>query len=227
METPAAELLLELGEDLHYPGVTVSGLTLRGADAWRTALPRATAAERRAWFQQLAEPLLVATHVAAERLAAWCARASWSPPITPEWIADHVLLLGDEAMEAEIVAALGLVPPAVADYTAHQVAFRAVGRTSAGWVGPTVVVDRDGRSRPWTCTLSGAGREGAGLVRLVCHEVAHAWLLEVPSAGIGAQGERGLRRYLASTEGSTARLDQHVARDERLADALAQTWMMQ
>ena len=71
--------------------------------------------------------------------------------------------------------------------------------------------------------LSGAAPHAAGLVHAMLHEAAHCWSCASPTAAITAQGEAGLRDYVAK-EGLTAFLDSKVAFDECLAHALAAVW---
>jgi hypothetical protein len=224
-ETPSAALLLELGGDLDYPSVSIGPTTVAGEEAWRATLPRATPAERREWFQALAPALLVCTPVAAERMAAWRAR-TWSPPPTPWRVADEILFFGDASMLAPVVAAFAFMPEGVQDFILRECAFLAVGADTYGWTGSSRFVDRDGISRPRVVLLSGSDRHAPGLIHATLHECAHAWTMATPSGLLSVQGSAGLRAHLAAARSpALERADAAVARDERLADALAQLWM--
>lgn len=223
-DTPSRAMLLELGEDLGYPSVTIGGaFTFLGADAWRATAAVATPIERRAWLQALGELLLVSTPSSRERMAAWRARASWSAPTTPVLIRENLLFFGDASVFAHVLAAFQYLPECVRDHTLREVAFEAVGADTCAWIGSSTMVDRDGTGRPWTVRLSGADRHLDGLVHTVLHEVAHSWTLPTPHALVSVQGEQGLRAFLAE-ECLTESADKKVAFGERVAEALALVW---
>jgi len=222
IEAPSGALLLELGADLDWPPVTLGTLTLRGADAWRDAMPRTAPIERRRWLQALGAPLLVATPPSRARLDAW-RRSPVRLPATPEWLRENTLFYGDVTVLDHVVAALLLLPPAVREFVLGECCFQAVGADSPGWTGSSVFVDRDGRGRPRQIMLSGAAPHVAGLVGVTLHECAHAWSCPTPLALVSVQGEQGFRAYLAD-EGRVALADKKRAFDERIACALARVW---
>jgi hypothetical protein len=59
---------------------------------------------------------------------------------------------------------------------------------------------------------------------IAMHEIAHSWLSPRPTALITTQGEASLRA-MAAKEGWLPRVDAHIARDERLADACLWAWL--
>jgi hypothetical protein len=222
-DPPSPRMLLELGEDLGWPPVTLGTLTITGEDLWRWAAAAAAPIERRAWLGQLADPLLVATPASRERMARWHARGAWSVPTTPARIHEDLLFGGDPSMLGPTVAAFDFMPEPVRDYVLREVAFEAVGASSRAWIGASTMLDRDGVGRPWTVRLSGADRHAADLIDTVLHECAHAWTLPTPIVCITAQGEVGLRAFLAA-EGLAEQADKKVAFGERIAEALALIW---
>ena len=222
-EPPSGKFLLDLGADLSFPPVTLGTLTLRGAAAWRDAMPRTAPIERRRWLRALGEPLLVATPSSRERLDAW--RRSPAPrlPAAPEWLREHVLFYGDISVLGPVVAALRRLPPAVRDHTLTECCFQAVGAESRAWTGASTFVDRDGKGRPRVIQLSGAAPHAPFLVGTILHEVAHSWTCATPSALVSALGEEAFCAYLAA-EGRGDLADTKRAFDERLAHALAWVW---
>jgi hypothetical protein len=216
-------MLLELGEDLGYPSVTLGTLTLTGEVAWRAAAARAAPIERRTWLRGLSDALLVATPQSRARMDAWL-RSPVRLPATPEWIREHLLFYGDDSMFGPVCEAFQFMPEAVRDFVLREAAILAVGASSYGWTGSSNFVDRDGIGRPRVIVLSGAAPHAASLIHATLHESAHAWSCPTPYALVSVQGEAGFRAYVAK-EGLTERVDKKVAFDERVACALAAVWV--
>jgi len=221
-DAPPRSLLLKLGEDLAWPTVEIEGRTIAGADEWRWAAAMTTPPERLLWLEALSEPLLNATPPSHARLEAW-RRSPVRTPGTAEWIRENVLCFGDASARDHVVAALLIVPQCVREHVMGEAAFLSVGGDSDAWTGSSRFVDRDGKGRPRIIVLSS---RASGLVRLVLHEIAHSWSLPTPTMLISVKGEEGLRTY-AKQEGLTEQVNEKVARDERLAHALALLWEVQ
>jgi len=215
---PSRALLGALVDDLQLP------------PAWRALAARATAAlERQILLTQLGRHLLVSTPYGRARLRAWLdqERATPTTPapawLLPRWVRERVLYFGDGPMLEAVVAALVRVPAPVRAAALDEVAFLGVGAGSNGWTGSSRLEDREGETRPRIVNLSGGGRHVDDIMRTVLHELAHAWLLPRPLALVTAQGDEALRE-VARQDGWLAQADAHIARHERLAEALGLVW---
>jgi hypothetical protein len=157
-----------------------------------------------------------------ERTAPTTDAPAW---LLAQWCCERVSYYGDPALLPVVGRALARLPRPVRGAVLDECTFLSVGHQTRAWTGSSHLLDRDGARRPQLVVLSGALPHVADLERIVLHEAAHCWL-SAPhehSQLISARGEQGLYA-LATREGWLPRVEAHVARDERLADALEQIW---
>jgi hypothetical protein len=215
---PSTTFLRELGPDLGWPA------------GWRAALAGVlppTPVERLRLLAGAHRRVLVASVGGRARLRRWLDEQRGTAPVQlprwllEEWIADRVSFYGDPSLLPVVVAALCLVPKPVRDAVVAETAFLAVGVDSAAWTGSANLADREGVRKARVVALGPSVD-----VRVVLHEVAHCWHSALPdehSSLITTRGEAGLWA-LASREDWHPRMDTHIAKDERLADACAFCW---
>ena len=104
------------------------------------------------------------------------------------------------------------------------VAWLGVGTTSVAWTCSARLVDREDRGRRRLIVLG--PKADSEIVR---HELGHTWHSPQPKAdgtingAVLCIGEIGLREHARAT-GWEHRFDEHVAREERLANACAYAW---
>lgn len=221
-----------LVEDLEYPAATIGRLKLEGRASWSYALDSParplTPSELQHLLCELEPHLLTSTEGGRRRLARW--RADERLPPMPrdalaEYIQEYLLYFGDPSLQAVMVRALTRAPLYVIDAILRDAVIIGVGLDSNAWTSGSRLVDREGRGRARLVVLGPASTE-----RTCLHEVGHVWTAPFteegaqPNEAMTATGEHGLRAFAAS-EGWVDRIDAHVGREERLADALAFVWL--
>lgn len=215
-----------LGELLHCPSISAFGRVWTGHDDWQHLLMGVTPASRTELVRQLHDPLLVAEPGGAERIQRFRAQPVEAEPTGEdllEDITDRLLFFGDKQLLARAAKALAMAPSAVRHAILTDVVVLGVGLDSVAWASHARLVDAEGRGRDRLIVL---GPDST--IETILHESVHAWYAD-PSppngmrSAISTAGEIGLRMHAEEHEW-LHRIDDHVDRGERCADALAWIW---
>lgn len=213
--------LSHVAADLGWPRIEMGTLTVEGREMWEWALARSSAAsERIDVVVGLGPALLAATPGGRQLLAIWEQRQAVGDAIDED-CDDEPFYVGDADLLPDVRAALALLPPVVRYAVIRETAFVAI-VSSNGFTIPAFFVDAANRTKVRQVVLGPKAD-----FRVILHEIAHVWTAEPPTenlTAITAQGEQGIRA-LADAQGWAHRIDGFQRRHERLADALAWSWL--
>jgi hypothetical protein len=223
METGAApyigpDLIAEVGRQLMWPPVSIGSFSI-GADdeeAWNAMAGRASQADLGEWLVALTGELMSSTPGGRARLAS-SPSGDLDDDVRP-------LVLGSTTAAGIVEQALALLPAAVRACAARELAFVAVGfdRVRA-WTSSARFLGSDGHTKTRLVALSASAD-----LRVVLHEVAHCHLSDLPSEfsmALSARAEDALQA-LAIGQGWADQVEDHIRREESLAEALSLAWLL-
>jgi hypothetical protein len=200
-----AGFLLRVAEDLGFPSVSIDSLQIGGEGGWRAALltrvPPLTPGER--------------------------GRVPPMPKLLLQrWVADRVLVFGDDDLAGPIAHAVATMPAPLRDLATEEVCWLGVGRGLTGWAGSSNLGDREG-IRPYLVQVSGAGSD-EDVGRICAHELGHLWHRSeshLAECVLSVVGERRLRDHLRRQNSAALAIARafHEA-DERRARAIEMIW---
>lgn len=210
----------ELVRDMDFPACTTPRHRLTDESTWDDYITSSARTDLRARLLGLLPTLMASGPGPRLRMAAWEQEGAQEPDRAV--VDAQVLAHGDASLLPLVKQALCIVPGQVRSSALRQVVFILLNETPAFFTRATF---RDGIER---MVVLGPRTD----VGLVLHELGHYWLSTTcaghagpPRTSVPAAGEQNLRQ-LAIAEGWEDRLDQHIAREERLADALAMGWWL-
>jgi hypothetical protein len=208
-------LVLAAARVCRWPPVRLATVELSDRGAWEHAADRATPAERVQLIVALEPHLLRATEGGQARLAG----QRHHPPD----VDDEAYVVGDAAALPLVRAALALLPEPPRSILRREVAFLAVGVTSAGWCCSARFVDAAGNVKQTVINVGPAMS-----IELLLHELGHAWTRPLNcdlSVAVSVQGEEAFRAYMRREPETSAQMARSDRDAEVVANALALSWL--